>query len=150
MAGNTNTQYLESRILTASQPRLHLMLLEAAWRQCAVARQAGGQQFWGEYDAALDKTMGVAEELVRSVAGKQSEISASLEEQYAFLFRELAHCRITQDLAKLDACTKLLEVHRETWKQACEKLEAPQAARPPLGPHLLHDVAAGESFSLEA
>jgi flagellar secretion chaperone FliS len=152
MAGNTNTQYLESRILTASQPRIHLMLLEGAARQCTFAQQAGANEFWGEFDAALGKAMDIVEELVRSVSGKQHSISDSLEEQYAFVFRELAVSRVNMDMDKLEACGKLLEVHRETWKQVCENSDAGQAKRPAvIAPHLATDAPLpSERFSFEA
>ena len=152
MAGNMNNQYLEGRILTASQPRLHLMLLEGAARQCAVAQQAGAQEFWGEFDAALGKAMDIVEELVRSVSGKTTKLAESLEEQYAFLFRELTVCRFEMNLGKLADCVKLLEFHRETWKQVCDKSDAPQPTRPTvIAPHLRSDATIpGESFSFEA
>lgn len=152
MAGNMNSQYLESKVLTASQPRLHLMLIEGAVRQCLVAQQAGAKQFWGEFDAALGKAMDVVEELARSVAGKATTVSGSLEEQYAFLYRKLAAARIDMNLAKLADCTKLLEYHRETWKQVCEKSDAPVAVRPAaIAPHLgASGNLVNESFSFEA
>jgi flagellar biosynthetic protein FliS len=151
MAANLNTQYLESKVLTASQPRLHLMLLEGAVRQSAVAQQAGAQQFWGEFDAALGKTMDIVEELARGVAGKATKIAESIEEQYAFLFRELAAARFDMNLEKLADCAKLLEYHRETWKQVCEKTDAPAPTRPTvIAPHVNGGSFSSESFSLEA
>lgn len=152
MAGNTNLQYLESKVLTASQPHLHLMVLEGAVRFCAAAQRAGAQQFWGEFDAVLGKTMGIVEELARSVAGNATDLAKSLEEQYAFLYRELAIARFDMNLEKLAGCAKLLEFHRDTWKQACDKSESPVSARPAVvTPHLQTATSfAGESFSLEA
>jgi flagellar biosynthetic protein FliS len=152
MAGNMNTQYLESKVLTASQPRLHLLLLEGAVRQCAVAQQAGSQQFWGEFDAAVGKAMDIVEELTRSVAGKTMELAESLEEQYAFIYRELTTSRFDMNLDKLAVCAKLLEYHRETWKHVCDKSDTTASARPVVvAPHLQSDNNfAGESFSFEA
>jgi flagellar secretion chaperone FliS len=152
MAGNTNGQYLESKILTASQPRLHLMLLELAGRQCRVALDAGTRDFWGEFDGALEKTMDIVEELVRSVTNQPHKISSELEEQYAFIFRELAVSRVNVDLEKLDSCLKLLEFERQTWKLACEKLETETTSRPiPVAPHFRSSATlASESFSFEA
>jgi flagellar secretion chaperone FliS len=152
MAGIMNSQYLESRILTASQPRLHLMLLEGAARQCTVAQQAGAQEFWGEFEGALGKTLDIVEELVRSVTGKTIEIAGSLEEQYAFLYRELTSARFGMDLGKLADCAKLLEFHRETWKQVCDKADVSTSPRPAvIAPHMTADTGlVSESFSFEA
>ncbi len=154
MTERSNAQYLESKVKTASQPHLHLLLLEGALRQCRLAEQAGRAEYWGEFYAAIDKTLDVVEELARSVSGKNNEISEQLEEQYAFLFRELAAARLTLDPQKLAACAKLLDFERETWKQVCEKEknDAPQVSRPALiAPSLNLDSAfSGESFSCEA
>jgi flagellar biosynthetic protein FliS len=152
LAGNTNAQYLESKVLTASQPRLHLMLIEGAVRQCIVAQQAGAQQFWGEFDAALGKTMDIVEELTRSVAGKATELTESLEEQYAFLYRALALSRFDMNLDKLSECAKLLEFHRETWKQVCDSADSLTLARPLVIAPQLNSGASlvSEGFSFEA
>jgi flagellar biosynthetic protein FliS len=152
MAGNMNSQYLESKVFTASQPRLHLILIEGAMRQCVVAQQEATQQVWGEFDAALGKTMDIVEELARSVAGKASELTDSLEQQYAFLYRELALSRFDMNIEKLAECTKLLEFHRETWKQVCDKSDAPAVARPTMiAPHVnTNGNRTSESFSFEA
>ena len=152
MASNSGLQYLESKVLTASQPRLHLMLLEAVLRQCRVARDAGAKEFWGEFDACMEKSMDIVEELVRSVTGQKSEISKQLEEQYAFLFRELTSSRFSMDLEKLSECAKLLDFERETWKLVCDKSDVQPASRPAIvAPHFQSGAnLATESFSFEA
>ena len=155
MSHATNAKYLESKVLTASQPQLHLMLLEGAVRfgQKAV-------QIWDdpEQTAALDsfieRLMDITEELSRSTTGRENEISLQLEEQYAFLFRELASCRLTKDLHKLKRCLELFSYQRETWKLACEQLETVADTGPtPAGPVPVSFVAAPTdvtSFSVDA
>jgi flagellar biosynthetic protein FliS len=152
MAGNTNSQYLEGKILTASQPRLHLMLLEGAQRQCRIAQQAGQAEYWGEFYASMDKLMAIMEELVRSVSDSKSPIAESLEEQYAFLYRELAASRFSLNTEKLAECMKLVDFERETWKQVCDKVDTTPASRPAIvAPHLTMDTGVvSEGFSFEA
>ena len=152
MASNSGSQYLEGKVLTASQPRLHLMLLESALRQCRVASEAGAKEFWGEFDASLEKAMDIVEELVRSVTGQKNEISKQFEEQYAFLFRELTLSRFSMDLEKLNECAKLLDFERETWKLVCDKTEVQSSSRPTVvAPHFQSGSSlASESFSFEA
>ena len=110
--------YLEAKILTASQPQLQLMLLEGAVR---FGRQA--QQAWEEpspeANVFLDRTFDLVEALVCGASQGKEEISKQIEEQYAFLFRELAACQIDHDVEKLESVLELLEYERETWKQAC-------------------------------
>ncbi len=150
MAGNT--QYLASKVLTAAQPRLHLMLIEGALRHCRVAQQATSPGLGADFQAALNKAMEIVEELVNSVTGQSSEISRKLEEQYAFLFRELASCRLSLDFVKLATCVKLLDFERETWKLVCDRTDPPAVNRAAVvAPHFRADTLSSRgSFSFEA
>ena len=151
MAAN-HTQYLEGKILTASQPRLHLMLLEGAQRHGRIAQQAGQAEYWGEFYASMDKLMAIMEELVRSVSDSKDKIAESLEEQYAFLYRELAAARFALNTEKLAECLKLVDFERETWKQVCDKVDTATDSRPVvIAPHLTMDSSpAVGGFSFEA
>lgn len=152
MTSANQSQYLESKVLTASQPRLHLMLLETALRQSRVALEAGAKEFWGEFDASLEKSMNIVVELVKSVSGMKNDISQQLEEQYAFLYRELVDSRFSMNLEKLSECAKLLDFERETWKLVCDKTDIQSASRPAIvAPHFQAGTnLATESFSFEA
>ena len=151
MSRSSTDQYLEAKVLTASQPKLHLMLIEGALRFGQQARQS-----WDDNDADMTsdhkllRIMDILEELTMSAAAGKSDISRQLEEQYAFLYREVAASRINRDCAKLDQCLKLLEYQRETWQLACEKVASePTPARAPVVPtHLLSSTT--DTFSLEA
>jgi len=146
-----SSRYLDSRIATASQPELQLMLLEGALR---FSRQA--EQLWNvadqraACDALLTRTIDVVEELVRGATLGTTDESKRLEAEYAFAFRQLALAQLNHDAAHFAAAVKLLDFQRETWKLACEKLraEAPPAA--PM-PHLAFDAATlgGSSLSLQ-
>jgi flagellar secretion chaperone FliS len=149
-----NAAYLESRVLTASQPQLQLMLIEGALR---FGEQA--KQFWDDdaqseqVSQILDRMANIAEELVYSTAAGSSSISKQLEEQHAFLYRELALCRIDHDLERFESCLKLLDYQRETWKMACERLES-NSAMPTTSPVSIPvphvPFSASDGFSLEA
>ena len=140
MQPKNTSQYLDSKVLTASQPRLHLMMLEGAVR---FGRQAASlwsdDASFSEADLFLAKVADIVDELVHGMASRANEISGQLEEQYAFIYRELAAGRINRDKSKLDTCLQLLDYHRETWKLACEKIEAGDGAPSPRAvpiPHL--------------
>ncbi len=154
MNTSRNTSYVEGRVLTASQPRLHLMLIEGALRFGEQAKQLWNDESQEEQVAQLlDRMANVVEELVYSTANGKSSISKQLEEQYAFLYRELALGRIENDWERFESCLKLLEFQRETWKMACERLESKPAtpstapASVPM-PHVPFSAAGG--LSLEA
>ncbi len=153
MSTPTNSQYLESKVLTASQPRLHLMMLEGALRFGQQAKQKwNDDEPFDEAEQSLSRMMDIVEELTTSTALGGSEISKQLVEQYAFVYRELTASRINRDLQKLDECLKLLEFQRETWKLACENVIADVATPAPTSappPHHLSQ-STSDSFSLEA
>jgi flagellar protein FliS len=159
MSHPTGQQYLESKVLTASQPQLHIMLLDGAIR---FGRQA--QTLWSEgaeysaIDPLLEKTSDIVDELTHGAAkatGATKAISKQLEEQYAFIYRELASSRINQESKHLDTALELLGYQRETWKLACEQLERTDhqtpATTPHAAPHVAPTQAAPQSgLSLEA
>ncbi len=153
MSTPTNSQYLESKVLTASQPRLHLMMLEGALQFGQQAKQRwNDDEAFAETEQLLSRMMDIVEELTLGTAAGGDEISKQLVEQYAFVYRELSASRINRDLQKLDECLKLLEFQRKTWKLACEKLvgdAATPAKTSVLPPHHLSQ-STSDSFSLEA
>lgn len=134
----TASRYLDARVTTASQPELQLMLLDGALR---FGRQA--EQLWnvpeqgGEVERLLGRALDVVEALVQGVAaGRESEISKRLEEEYAFAFKQLALAQLNRDVAALNSALRLLSMERETWKLAVEKLRqggdgAPTAGHDP-------------------
>ena len=153
MSDSTSSKYLESKVLTASQPQLHLMMLEGAVRFGQKAAE-----LWGKDDQALaveellGRLMDIVEELTLCTSGQKNEISQQLEEQYAFVYRELALCRVNQDLPQLKRCLELLDYQRETWRKVCEQLEASTSATSPQ-PKIPVDLApppTESSFSLDA
>lgn len=152
MTHPTRSQYLEGKVLTASQSRLHLMLLEGALRFGQQARnQWDDQDKRAEVEALLTRTIDIVEELCMGAAAGKLDISKQLEEQYAFLFRELMAARINHDLEKLDASLRLLEFERETWKLACDLEPEAETATKRIVPASHLDTLPVESgLSLEA
>lgn len=165
--GPSHSRYQDTRVTTASQPDLHLMLLEGSVR---FGRQA--QLLWSgegqsdESDRLLDRTLAIVEELVRGVTGRGTDESQRLEEEYAFAYRNLAQSRVNGDAAALAAGLSVLAFHCETWKLVCERLKASEgvvAGKAPQGegPHINFRTAvvgnalgssapASGSFSFEA
>ena len=158
MSHASRDQYLETKILTASQPKLHAMLLEGAIR---FGHQA--ESMWtsdvdfAEVDAVLARMSDIMDELTHGAAAGTEKVSPQFEEQYAFIYRELIASRFNEDREKLLSSLSLLEYQRETWRLACEKMEAeiepekPTIPSRPNPPHIhLGEGLVTESLSLEA
>lgn len=135
MTGAPNAAYLESKILTASPAHLHRMLLEAAWRHGQRALQLWEDEAAADQvDECLGRLIDIAEELVLSASRSELPLARSLEEQYAFLFRELAACQLNRQLAPLIDSVRLLQYHRDTWKQVCQQLDGEAQTPAPTPP----------------
>jgi flagellar protein FliS len=146
-ASPASNRYLDGRVATASQPELQLMLLDGALR---FGRQA--RQIWDdaarqiESDRLLARARDIVEELVRSVSGGATPPSKRLEEEYAFIYRQLAAAQIGHDAAAFDSALDLLAFQRETWRQACEKLKPANQATPLPNVNFAAAPVAGFSF----
>ena len=116
------------------------------------AKEAWGEEYSTEVDQLLARVADILDEMTRGVTEGTEKSSKQFEEQYAFIYRELASCRINQDADKLDSCLKLLEFERETWALACKKYEADSATPGlPGTPHLhLDAMPTSDGLSLEA
>lgn len=136
---NTNRQYLADRVNTASQPQLHLMLIEGAIR---FSREADQRFEANDVDGAshpLRRAMDIASELSASVKHTDSEINTKLAALYQFVFTRLTMAFVNTDRAMLTEAMSVLDVQRETWKLACQQAAiadpAPEAHAAPKGPH---------------
>jgi flagellar protein FliS len=129
-APSTN-RYLESRVRTASQPELQLMMLDGALRFGQQARKS-----WDDDAAVLEvdrlvrRVLDIVEELVRSVGGDRTAEATRLEEEYAYAFRQLGAAHLDHDAAAFDKGLELLAFQRETWRLACEKMKSSPTPAP--------------------
>jgi len=159
MSSHNSAQYLDSKVFTASQPQLHLMLLDGAVRFVRLAQQQWNDESGSALsEQSLDRSITILEELVLGVSTATSEISQQLEEQYAFLYRELTDSRVNHDLEKLGVCLNLLVYEQETWQRANALVEADDPASQsvekvtpaPAIPHSQIDTFTSGGLSIEA
>jgi flagellar protein FliS len=137
-------EYLVTEVMTAPPQKLQLMLIDAALRFAAKAKE---QWRAGANVAASDSILrcqeivtqilgGIRPDADRAIAGKISAI-------YGFVFRSLVTAHLRSDAAKLDEAVSVLQVERETWQQLCARLaEAPPVA--------VESPVVGAGFSLHA
>jgi flagellar protein FliS len=148
MAGQ-NTQYLESKVLTAPPHRLHLMLIEGALRFGKQAAEALAQGDEAAASPPLLRMIDIVGEMLAGVRGRSGEINDRLAKLYWFLFQRVSEAKIHSDPRRLAEALQLLEYERETWQRACEK--AAQTAPPSAAVRRSDLHAAAElGLSLEA
>jgi len=122
--------YLDAKVRTASQPELQIMLLESAIRQGteALDRLAADEASLG--GLPMQRMLDLLEALVSGFSDGTNELSKSLEDQFAFLFRETAVAQFNADAQRLARVLDLLGYHRETLHLAWEKCRADRSPAP--------------------
>lgn len=154
------TDYLASKVMTASAPQLHLMLIEGAIRFCTKAQQELENNNEGFANQALVRAIDIVGELVAGVRHGESEINKKLSDLYLFLFHTLTSAYVNTDAVKLADVLRILEFERETWQLACERVRAdtsatkstpaePAAKYSVIAPHVASQLPA-QGFSIEA
>jgi flagellar protein FliS len=143
--------YLESKVNTASQAELHLLLLDGALR---FGRDAEKGLLRGDELAAnppLVRTIDIVGELIASVGHSTDEVNVKLGRLYEFVLVQLSTAYAQADAKAMDNALTILEFQRDTWRLAVEKLAAEKkAAGPIVTPHLGAAAAISGSLALEA
>src|SRR3954469_11335976 len=108
------SSYLESKVLTASPYRLHLMLIEGAIR---FGKQAEDALQRGDEVAAagpLLRVLDIVGEMVAGVRETKSDLTLKIAELYLFIFRRVSQAKINGNAAALSEAMRLLEFERQT------------------------------------
>lgn len=138
MQSSARENYLVTDVMTATPQKLQLMLIEAAIRSAERAREK-----WqaGKDDQACEALIHAQQVVGELLAGLNHEVDSHLVKRvasvYLFVFRNLMEANHQRDEKKLDDVLRVLEVERETWRQACEQLgsrKAPDGEGPTVNP----------------
>lgn len=116
------SEYLESKVNTASPAQLHLMLLEGAIRFGRQAEKALMRDDELNAHPPLMRALDIVEELLASVKHSESDINAKMAQLYAFVFRELTSVYVQFDHKRMAEALQVLDYQRETWRLACDKI----------------------------
>ena len=121
MDATARENYLASQITTASPERLHLLLLEAAFRHAEQMRWAIAN---GQRDIASTsggRCREILTELLAWIKRDGGELPAQMRSIYMFMIRELTEAQLRFDLDKADGVIKVLVVELDTWRELCER-----------------------------
>lgn len=154
-------EYLEAKVQTANSAQLHLMLIDGAIRFGREAEKGILRKDEGAFQPPLMRAMDIVGELLAGVRHEATDLNAKLAQLYAFIYARLTSAYVNVDKKMIAEALQILEVERETWRLAVEKLgmESPSAApaatpkapapKPHLGGGLTSD-APTSGLSLEA
>jgi flagellar protein FliS len=136
--------YLAQRVLTASQPRLHLMLIEAALGHLQRAEElaAAGEQ--GQSGELILKSQTLVAELMAGLLAGGTQVGKELAAVYSFIHRKLVEASLARDRQAVAEAARVLGYERETWSLVCDRLHNDPAASQVPAPHSpKHHFASG-------
>ncbi|GHV94592.1 flagellar protein FliS [Spirochaetia bacterium] len=139
---NALSTYKETRIKTASQGQLIIMLYDEAVKQLDKALELLGVNSSGKKDPgkieqigkAVMKTEEIITELMVSLDFEQGgEISQNLFSLYTWFNRELLEANIKQDIQRVTVVRNMLNELRDAWHKIAAKNAAETANREVVG-----------------
>lgn len=137
---NALSAYRETRIRTASQGQLIVMLYDEAVKQLDTALEllpAPGQRAPGKIERlnkALVKTQEIVTELMASLDFERGgEIAQNLFSLYNWYNRELLQATISHDQERIKGVREGMEELRSAWQAVVSKSSAEAAGRPSSG-----------------
>jgi flagellar secretion chaperone FliS len=130
----SSTEYLETKVLTATPHQLHLMVIDGAIRHAASAEVALLTRDFARADAQLARANDCVAELIAGLnSSHQPELIDRLKSVFVFVQRTLAEAHRRHDLNRLADALGVLRLHRQTWLALGERLAqeaAPRHAEP--------------------
>lgn len=154
MSAEHRSDYLATRVRTASPAHLHLMLVEGALRLLAQADQALLRSDETSANAAIMRALEIVEELLAGVRHSDDEINVKLAQLYHFVYVQVTRAYVNSDREMIAEAVRILDFQRETWRQACELVggaASQEGASPaPIAPPHGAAAPADAGLSLEA
>jgi flagellar protein FliS len=136
------TEYLRTKVLSATPEELRLMLLEGAIKYVRQGRAGLERKDYEAVFNGLSACRNIVMELMTTIRTEPNpELAESVKALYTYMYTLLVEGGHEKDLKKLDTVIELLEFERETWVLLMQKLasergtakaDAPPAERMPL------------------
>jgi flagellar protein FliS len=118
-------EYLEAQVLTAPPHRLHLLVVEGAIRYIRRGLDALDQEHWEEMDAALGRARECVAELIGGLLPHQADdLVDRVKSLFAYVYRSITLGDLQHHPQPLEDALRILELHRATWLELMEKLQA--------------------------
>lgn len=123
MAIDTNNPYFRTKIMTASQEELRLMLIEGALRFMHEGREAMTRRDWEGVYSGFSQAKAILIELINALRPEVApELCRNLSSLYTYMYTRLTEGSMQKDIAAVDEVIGLMEYDRETWLLLMAKL----------------------------
>lgn len=140
--------------MTAPPERLHLLVVEAALRYARIGREAVIEKKFDRAFAALSKSRECVAELISGIRNDPNpELAERLKGLFLFCHGAILRGDLEHNPDRIADAIKILEMHRDTWKELIARLAGqPAVAAPqsPLGEATATPSAARPAFAMSA
>ena len=126
---NEQLAYFETQVLTASAPKLRLLLIEAALQ---LARRSLRAQEEAQAEPAfqgLHRLRKVILQLLTSLEDHDGGLGHTFQRVYLLLYRTVIEAQLSGNAQKTRDIVRVLEVERETWQELTERFVTESAER---------------------
>ncbi len=126
---NEQLAYFQIQVLTASPPKLRLLLIEAALQ---LARQSLRAQEEAQAEPAfqgLHRLRKVILQLLTSLEDHDGGLGHTFQRVYLLLYRTVTEAQLSGNTQKTRDIVRILEVERKTWQELTERFVTESAKR---------------------
>jgi flagellar protein FliS len=110
------TEYLETKVLTATPHQLHLMVIDAAIRHATAAEAALESREFKRAEVQLARANECVAELIAGLdSSRQPELIDRLKSVFLFVQRTLGEADRRHDPLLIHNALAVLRLHRQTW-----------------------------------
>jgi len=122
--GKNTSEYLKTKVMTASPEQLQLMLYDGAIRFCEQARRSiEAKDIEGSY-TALTKAENIVLELRNGLRDEVApEICTKMRALYLYCYEQLVKANLKRQTPFVDDALKILQHLRETWVMVMDKVQ---------------------------
>lgn len=127
MNPSNSNAYLRTRVMTASQEELRLLLFDGALKFCRQGLDALSRADWEATYNALTRAQKIIMELSSGLDHSAApELCERLDALYTYIYRRLVDANMERDSAAVNEAIRLIEYERETWAMVVKKLREEQ------------------------
>lgn len=131
MSINVNNPYFRTKVMTASQEELRLMLLDGCLRFLNQGRDGLVQKNYEQVYDGFTQARAIIMELIGGLRPEHDpQLCKNLEQLYTYTIIRLAEGSFRKDIAIVDEVIGLIEYERETWVLLMEQLERERDGEP--------------------
>ena len=122
-------EYLKTKVMTASQEELHLMLYDGAIRFSEEAKTYLEEGDMEQAHNSLVRAQNIVLEMSSGLDHTVNpELCAKLSSLYNFVYHKFIQANLKHDPSEIDDALKILNYQRETWVLLMEKIASQQSS----------------------